>query len=63
MEKKPLYHYRPGTDIFSVGSVGCNLHCTYCQNYSISQSSAGSKRTTFKTPEELVGLCHLQKLE
>ena len=63
VEKKPLYHYRPGTDIFSVGSVGCNLHCTYCQNYSISQSSAGSKRTTFKTPEELVGLCHLQKLE
>jgi pyruvate formate lyase activating enzyme len=33
VEKKPLYHYRPGTDIFSVGSVGCNLHCTYCQNY------------------------------
>lgn len=59
VEKKPLYHYRPGTDIFSVGSVGCNLHCIYCQNYSISQSSSGSKRTTFKTPEELTGLCRM----
>ncbi len=37
IEKKPLYHFRPGTDIFSVGGWGCNLHCSFCQNWSISQ--------------------------
>ncbi len=37
VEKKPLYHYYPGKDIFSVGGFGCNLHCVFCQNYHISQ--------------------------
>lgn len=39
IEKKPLYHYYPGRNILSVGSVGCNLHCKFCQNYEISQTS------------------------
>ena len=39
IEKKPLYHYYPGEIIFSVGSVGCNLHCKFCQNAEISQTS------------------------
>lgn len=39
IEKKPLYHYYPGKDILSVGSVGCNLKCKFCQNYQISQTS------------------------
>ncbi len=39
IEKKPLYHYYPGEVIFSVGSVGCNLHCKFCQNAGISQTS------------------------
>ena len=33
IEKKPLYHFRPGTQILSVGSVGCNLSCGFCQNW------------------------------
>lgn len=37
IEKKPLYHFFPGRQIVSVGSVGCNLQCFFCQNYSISQ--------------------------
>ncbi len=40
IEKKPLYHFHPGMEIFSVGGVGCNLHCTFCQNYQTSQSFA-----------------------
>ena len=63
MEKKPLYHYKPGTSVFSVGGIGCNLHCEFCQNYSISMSPIGKKRTTYKSPEDLVGLCHQQRLE
>jgi len=37
IEKKPLYYFRPGTQILSVGSFGCNFTCDFCQNYSISQ--------------------------
>ncbi|MCB0804339.1 MAG: AmmeMemoRadiSam system radical SAM enzyme [Bacteroidales bacterium] len=39
IEKKPLYHFFPGTTILSVGSIGCNLQCRYCQNWEISQSN------------------------
>ncbi len=62
IEKKPLYHYHPGTSIFSVGGIGCNLHCNYCQNYSISQSPIGKKRTTYKSPSDLAALCRQQGL-
>lgn len=37
IEKKPLYHFYPGSGIFSVGSAGCNLRCVFCQNCEISQ--------------------------
>lgn len=36
IEKKPLFHFLPGTKTFSVGSVGCNFTCKFCQNYQIS---------------------------
>ena len=37
VEKKPLYHFLPGTSTFSVGSFGCNFSCSFCQNSDISQ--------------------------
>lgn len=37
MEKKPLFHFLPGTGILSLATVGCNLHCKNCQNWEISQ--------------------------
>lgn len=39
VEKKPLYHFHPGSSILSIGSVGCNLKCSFCQNCSISQAT------------------------
>jgi pyruvate formate lyase activating enzyme len=39
IEKKPLHHWRPGTRIMSLGSVGCNMTCAFCQNHSISHPS------------------------
>ncbi|MGQ9474049.1 MAG: AmmeMemoRadiSam system radical SAM enzyme [Candidatus Caldatribacteriaceae bacterium] len=39
VEKKPLYHFYPGQHILSIGSVGCNLRCIFCQNWQISQVS------------------------
>lgn len=37
VEKKPLYHFYPGSSVLSFGTVGCNLRCQYCQNWHISQ--------------------------
>jgi hypothetical protein len=38
IEKKPFFHALPGTDAFSFGMLGCDLHCAYCQNWFTSQS-------------------------
>lgn len=43
IEKKPLHYFKPSSQIFSVGSFGCNFICGFCQNYSISQSVAKSE--------------------
>lgn len=40
IEKKPLYHFLPSKNILSIGEVGCNLKCTFCQNHRISQCYA-----------------------
>lgn len=42
IEKKPLYHYHPGEYILSLGTRGCNLHCSFCQNWHISQETEGA---------------------
>lgn len=42
IEKKPLYHFYPGKDILSIGSFGCNLKCSFCQNWEISQYKSGN---------------------
>ncbi len=52
IEKKPLYHFLPGTSVFSVGYLGCNLKCPFCQNFSISQST--DARVELMSPESLV---------
>lgn len=52
IEKKPLYHFHPGSQILSVGFLGCNLRCPFCQNYRISQSTAPAATTI--DPHELV---------
>jgi len=38
VEKKPLFHFLPGTTTYSIGTVGCNFKCGFCQNYDISQT-------------------------
>jgi len=38
IEKKPLFHYLPGTEAFSLGTAGCNVNCKFCQNWDISQA-------------------------
>ena len=52
IEKKPLYHFYPGSKIVSIGSYGCNLKCQFCQNSGISMQYKGIK-TEQMTPELL----------
>lgn len=55
MEKKPLYHYLPGRDILSLGTIGCNLRCTFCQNWPISRADIESaEQLPLITPEMIV---------
>lgn len=56
IEKKPLNRFYPGTNILSVGSFGCNLKCSFCQNHSISMASKDETQTEFKEPSQLVDL-------
>lgn len=56
IEKKPLNHFLPGTSILSFGTLGCNLGCKFCQNWSISKVKAERGNEDFYTPEEIVAL-------
>lgn len=56
IEKKPLYHFYPGTNAFSMGTVGCNFKCDHCQNYSISTADSNSHYMRELKPEQVVEL-------
>ncbi|UCE99550.1 MAG: AmmeMemoRadiSam system radical SAM enzyme [Planctomycetota bacterium] len=56
IEKKPLFHFVPGSKILSVATVGCNLHCRNCQNWEISQANPEDSRAMLCPPERLVEL-------
>ena len=57
IEKKPLYHYYPGSQILSIGSYGCNLRCAFCQNSTISQTVPDEdSRKQYFTPDQLVSV-------
>lgn len=53
IEKKPFYHFKPGSEILSIGPNGCNFACAFCQNWSISQEKAS---TRYISPADLVKL-------
>jgi pyruvate formate lyase activating enzyme len=56
IEKKPFFHFRPGTMAFSLATAGCNVNCKMCQNWEISQSRPEQVRNTYLPPKELAGL-------
>jgi pyruvate formate lyase activating enzyme len=57
VEKKPLYHFLPGSRAFSIATAGCNLVCLNCQNWSISQTSPDKTRNYDLLPEQVVEEC------
>ena len=62
VEKKPLYHFTPGTRCLSLSCTGCNLSCRWCQNSDISQVAPEETLSTALTPEEVVRACLAHRL-
>lgn len=67
IEKKPLFHFLPWTEIFSFWTAGCNFECDFCQNYSISQIKKENvkkieKQSKQLTPENIVNYCKKEKI-
>lgn len=54
IEKKPLFHFLPGSTAYSIATAGCNLRCLYCQNWEISQSFPEDVKSVERTPQQLV---------
>jgi pyruvate formate lyase activating enzyme len=62
VEKKPLYHFLPGSLILSIGSFGCNLNCDFCQNCDISQPGPGAfQQYPVRDPEDIVNKALLHR--
>ncbi len=57
IEKKPLYHFHPGTKCLSIACTGCNFRCLNCQNHEISQVSPSDVGHYNLTPQDVVALC------
>ncbi len=56
VEKKPLFHYLPGTLAFSLATAGCNVHCKFCQNWEISQARPEQIAAEYMPPRQVVKL-------
>ncbi|XRH75088.1 MAG: AmmeMemoRadiSam system radical SAM enzyme [Candidatus Methanosuratincola verstraetei] len=54
IEKKPIFHFLPGSKLYSVGSFGCNLRCLYCQNYPLVEGGFEAAPYRRLRPEDLV---------
>jgi len=57
IEKKPLYHFYPGSQILSIGTVGCSLSCDFCQNYHLVEAQVPTEKVA---PEEIIELAKKQ---
>jgi pyruvate formate lyase activating enzyme len=56
IEKKPLFHFFPGSLALSIATAGCNVNCKFCQNWDISQTRPELVRSTYLPPKELANL-------
>lgn len=62
IEKKPLYHFLPGSSVLSIGTVGCNFRCAFCQNWHLSQKFE-SRQFHFISPNQIVQTALLNHCE
>lgn len=61
IEKKPLFHYLPGSEAFSIATAGCNIECKFCQNWQISQFRPEQVESVVVEPDKLVARCKAEK--
>ncbi len=61
VEKKPLFHFYPGTSILSFGTAGCNLGCKFCQNWSISKAKLDELQSVTASPKDVIMLAKKYK--
>lgn len=54
VEKKPLFHFLPGSPTFSIAIAGCNVRCVFCQNWQISMAKPSEVQSVYLTPQELI---------
>ena len=67
IEKKPLFHFLPGTGVFSIGTFGCNFSCEFCQNWDISQTPKNGNEKVIHnsydlSPEQIVKIAQKNKI-
>ncbi len=62
IEKKPLFHYLPGTTALSIATAGCNIECKFCQNWEISQFRPEQVPSTIVPPENLVRIARARRI-
>ncbi|MBN1268069.1 MAG: AmmeMemoRadiSam system radical SAM enzyme [Kiritimatiellae bacterium] len=60
IEKKPLFHFLPGSASLSLATVGCNLHCKNCQNWEISQQNPETSSAVHLPPEAIPAVARQQ---
>jgi pyruvate formate lyase activating enzyme len=63
IEKKPLFHYLPGTRAYSIATAGCNIECKFCQNWQISQFRPEQVDNIKLTPEEVIRFAKEKRCE
>ncbi len=67
VEKKPLFHFLPGSRALSIGTFGCNMQCAWCQNWDISQVRRKDPQREYVgdylPPEQLVAICQREGIE
>ncbi len=60
IEKKPLYHFLPGTRVLSFGTAGCNLGCRFCQNWDLSRARSADRAQSKAGPARIAALARRQ---
>lgn len=61
IEKKPLFHFMPGTSAFSIATAGCNIECKFCQNWQIAQFRPEQVASVYLPPAEVARIAHQQQ--
>jgi len=62
IEKKPFYHFLPGSQAYSLATSGCPLHCKFCQNWEISQARPEDYSVDWTPPESIADNCQTRRV-